>query len=96
MPAGKAATVTSHASHITVPISNYAFRPESLTVHPGTRVTWTNHDATAHTATADRSSFDTGTLNMGKSKTIDFKRPGTYRYHCAFHAFMSATITVVR
>lgn len=96
VPAGKAAAVTSQASHIIVPISNYAFKPPSLTVHAGTRVTWANHDATAHTATADQGSFDTGTLNTGKSKTIDFKRPGTYRYHCAFHAFMTATITVVR
>jgi len=78
-----------------VQITNYAFQPASLTVKVGTRLTWTNHDATAHTATADQGTFDTGTLNQGQSKTIDFKRPGTYAYHCIFHAFMTATIKVV-
>lgn len=75
-------------------VRNYDFLPKSLTVRAGTRVTWTNHDATAHTATADQGSFDTGTINPGRSATIDFKHPGTFTYHCAFHAFMTATITV--
>jgi plastocyanin len=79
----------------TVTIKNYAFMPKSITVRTGVRVTWTNHDATAHTATADQGSFDTGTINPGQSKTIDFKKAGTYTYHCAFHAFMTATIKVV-
>jgi len=65
-------------------------------VRAGTRVTWTNHDATAHTATADQGALDTGTIQPNASPTIDFTRPGTYTYHCAFHAFMTATITVKR
>lgn len=94
---GKAtAALTSTASHITVSISNYAFGPQALTVRDGTKITWTNHDATAHTATSDGGTFDTGTVNQGQSKTVDFKRLGTYTYHCAFHAFMTATVKVVR
>ena len=65
-------------------------------VTAGTRVTWTNHDATAHTATANGGGFDTGTVAPKASRTIDFKHPGTFTYHCAFHAFMTATITVKR
>ena len=84
--AGKAADVT---------IRNYAFAPQSLTVKVGTRLTWTNSDSTAHTATADQGSLDTGTITRAQSKTIDFGHPGTYAYHCAFHAFMRGTITVV-
>ncbi len=94
-PSGKAVTATAIASrHVTVAISNYAFVPKSLTVKAGTRVTWANHDQTAHTATADAGGFDTGTVNPSSSRTIDFKRPGTFTYHCSFHAFMTATITV--
>lgn len=78
-----------------VQIKNYNFAPDTLTVKAGTKVTWTNHDATAHTATADGGSFDTATLNQGQSKTIVFMRPGTYSYHCIFHAFMTGTIKVV-
>lgn len=91
-----ATPVSSQAHQVTIPISNYAFVPKSLTVKVGTRVTWTNHDSTAHTATADGGTFDTGTVGPMASRTIDFKRPGTYTYHCAFHAFMTATITVNR
>ena len=58
-------------------------------------MTWTNHDATAHTATADGGAFDTGTISPKHSKTVDLSKPGTYAYHCVFHAFMTATIRVV-
>ena len=91
--ARRTATVSGRTAALT--IQNYAFMPTSLTVRTGARLTWTNHDGTAHTATADGGSFDTGTLNPGQSKTIDFNRPGIYTYHCAFHAFMTATIKVV-
>lgn len=86
-------TVMGGAAEVT--IQNYAFAPRTLTVKVGTRVTWTNRDTTAHTATMDQGSSDTGTINPGQSKTIDFKRAGTYAYHCAFHAFMTGTVRVV-
>ncbi len=95
--AARSTTATvSHARHVTVAIRSYDFAPKALTVSAGTRVTWTNHDATAHTATADTSGFDTGTIAPGASHTVDFTHPGTFTYHCAFHAFMTATVTVRR
>jgi len=95
-PASRVTAPAVVSGHATIPISNYDFTPKALTVNVGTRVTWTNHDATAHTATADQGGFDTGTIQPNASRTIDFTRPGTYTYHCAFHAFMTATITVKR
>ncbi|MBV9819564.1 MAG: cupredoxin domain-containing protein [Solirubrobacterales bacterium] len=89
-----AVSAAVHNGHLTIAISNYAFLPNAVTVTSGTRVTWTNHDNTAHTATADNGSFDTGTVAPHASRVIDFQHPGTYTYHCAFHAFMTATITV--
>jgi plastocyanin len=94
--ASSAQPVSSQARHVTVAIRNYDFAPKSLTVTAGTRVTWKNDDATAHTATANGGSFDTGTVAPKASRTIDFKHPGTFTYHCAFHAFMTATVTVKR
>lgn len=92
-PAATSASASGHTAH--VKIFMYAFEPATLTVKPGTRVTWTNEDSTAHTATADQGAWDTGTINHGQSRTIDFMHPGTYTYHCSFHAFMTATIKVV-
>jgi plastocyanin len=86
----------SQRRHVKVAIRNYDCAPKSLTVRVGTRVTWANHDATAHTATGDHGGFDTGTVAPKASRTIDFKHPGTFTYHCAFHAFMTATVTVKR
>ncbi|MDQ6836159.1 MAG: cupredoxin domain-containing protein [Actinomycetota bacterium] len=93
--AKSAATGTVRSGQTTVAISNYAFAPVSIAVKAGTRVTWVNHDQTAHTATANQTGFDTGTVNAGASKTVDLKHPGTYAYHCSFHAFMTATVKVV-
>jgi plastocyanin len=87
---------TIASRHVRVAIRMFAFSPQRLTVRVGTRVTWTNYDSTAHTATANNNtSFDTGTINPGQSRTVRFTRPGTYPYHCAFHAFMTGTVTVV-
>jgi plastocyanin len=80
---------------VTVAISNYAFSPAHLTVRAGTQITFTNHDATAHTATADHGGCDTGTIAPRHSRTIDVRRPGKYPYHCLFHAFMTGSLTVV-
>jgi plastocyanin len=88
------ASAVIKSGHVAVQISNFAFSPAQITVKAGTRVTWTNHDQTAHTATANNNSFDTGTIAPKASRTVDFKRPGTYKYHCAFHAFMTGTIVV--
>jgi plastocyanin len=78
-----------------VKIHMYSFMPDTLTVRVGTKVTFTNDDQTAHTATALKGAFGTGTINPGKSKTIVLKRVGTYAYHCLFHEFMTGTIKVV-
>jgi plastocyanin len=77
-------------------ISGYAYHPVTLTVAAGTAVTFTNDDATAHTATSMSTSppFDTGTLKPGQSKTITLSKSGTYAYYCQFHPFMRGTITV--
>ncbi|HEY5195655.1 MAG TPA: cupredoxin domain-containing protein [Solirubrobacteraceae bacterium] len=91
----RVSNVPVHATAVTVRIDNFAFAPPALTVKVGTHVTFTNMDSAAHTATADQGAFDTGTLNHGKSMTVAFDKPGTFSYHCDFHAFMTATIKVV-
>jgi plastocyanin len=86
---------TSEGGTATVAVKDYSFAPGRLTVAKGTTVSFTNHDSTAHTATADSGSgFDTGTVAPGKTKSVTFEKPGTYTYHCAFHPFMKGTITV--
>ena len=85
----------SGESSSAVKISNFKFAPASLTVKPDARVTVTNQDGTAHTATADDGhSFDTGALAHGASQTISVSKPGSYAYHCSIHPFMHGTLVV--
>jgi len=81
---------------ITVVIGGYAYRPAEVKVSRGTRITFTNRDATAHTATSATTpaAIDTGTLGPGRSQTITITTRGTYSYYCQFHAFMRGTVRV--
>lgn len=78
----------------TVAIKNFAFAPTPITVSRGTVVTWTNQDASVHTATAVDRSFDTGNIEPGKSASHTFSTPGTFAYRCAIHQYMTGSIVV--
>ncbi len=95
-PATAAAAAEVRRGPVAGVVSDYAFTPDTLTVKVGTRIKWTNHDPTAHSATANGGAFDTGTINPHSSRTIRLTKPGVYPYHCVFHAFMTGTVTVVR
>jgi plastocyanin len=77
-----------------VTILNFAFGPQDVTVKPGTTVRWTNHDAEAHTVTSDTGAFGSSVLQPGAGYSFTFTKPGTYRYHCTIHPFMTGMVTV--
>ena len=78
-----------------VNISDYSFKPEAITVPVGTKVTFVNHDSTAHTATSkQQGAFGTEPIQPGDSATITLSRPGTFAYYCVFHPFMKGTVKV--
>jgi len=87
---GGVALAADHA----VAIAGFAFSPKDVTVTVGDTVTWTNSDATAHTATADDGSFDTGTIGANGTGTATFSTAGSFPYHCKIHSSMTGTITV--
>jgi plastocyanin len=93
-PRGRFVAPPSAPRGATVSISGYDFHPKDVRVATGARVTWVDRDATSHTATADHGRLDSGTIAAHVSRTIGFAHAGTYTYHCVFHAFMTATITV--
>ncbi|MBV8390441.1 MAG: cupredoxin family copper-binding protein [Mucilaginibacter sp.] len=78
-----------------VTIENFAFSPATVHVKVGGTVTWTNKDATPHTATDLNGSFDSGSLPTDKTFTQTFSTAGTYTYHCTIHSMMpNATVVV--
>jgi plastocyanin len=92
---GSPSQAASGGSSSAVKISNFKFSPASVAVKQGARVTVTNQDSAAHTATADDGhSFDTGTLAQGASQTISVSKAGSYPFHCSIHPFMHGTLVV--
>lgn len=77
----------------TVSIVNFAFRPGTLTVKRGARVSFANTSNTTHTATRG-GSFDTKRIAPGNSKTVQFSRRGTFAYHCKIHPSMKGKVIV--
>lgn len=77
-----------------VSITNFAFSPESLEVQVGDTVRFTNNDSSSHTASEENGVFNTGTLSPGETVEIVMDQTGTFGYFCAFHTFMTGSITV--
>jgi plastocyanin len=89
-----AAAPGTRASGTAIAIEDFRFSPDPIAVKAGTTVTVTNRDGTVHTLTADDGGFDTGNLDGGASATITLTTPGTYRYFCDVHNYMTGTIEV--
>ena len=98
-PAAQAApTGTGEVSIIEPPFrpqQTWTYDPQQLSVKVGTKVTWTNSGAVAHTVTADQgSAFDSETVDPKATWSFTFSSPGTFAYHCTFHPWMKATVSV--
>lgn len=96
--AGEKHSITASANSADDPkvtIADFNFTPASITVHVGDTVQWVNNGPSAHTATADNGSFNTGVLQKGQSASVTFHSPGTFAYHCAIHPFMHGTVVVL-
>ena len=64
---------------------SYKFEPEAISVATGTTVTWTNEDDFPHDVTLLEGTKEKVALPVGKSGTITFSEPGTFRYECSIH-----------
>jgi plastocyanin len=94
MPLSTAAVANAPVATDKVAIQGFAFGPATITVKPGTTVTWTQQDEDQHTVTANDGSFTSSPLITGTTYTHTFTAPGTYQYHCSIHPFMHGTVVV--
>jgi plastocyanin len=93
-PKTQPVAVVHAAASTGVTIKNFKFGPASSSVRVGDTITWSNQDIAAHTATASDGSFDTGTINQGKSGSHTFTKAGTFAYICSIHPSMKGTVVV--
>jgi plastocyanin len=79
----------------TIVIDKFAYQPVPLTVAPGAKITVVNDDPVAHTVTAKDKSFDSGSIAGGERGQFTApSKPGSYRYICNFHEYMTGTLIV--
>jgi len=103
--AGSRATPVAAAGSAFVSIVDYGYSPASITVPPGTTVTWTyvRNGQSMHSVTSDQTGgFDSspfcptsGCLRPGDSYSHTFGSVGSFRYHCRVHPdLMHGTVVV--
>lgn len=78
----------------TVDIAKFAFGPKEITITPGTKIVWTNHDETPHTVTSDDKSFASKGLDTDDKFEHTFTSEGDFRYTCTLHPFMTGIVHV--
>jgi amicyanin len=91
-----AATAPAPIPEAKVTISTFSYQPATLTVAPGTKVTWTNRDDAPHTVTsvAKPRLLQSPTLDTDDTFSHVFTEPGTYSYFCTAHPRMTGQIVV--
>jgi len=88
----RAATVAG--ATLDVAITKFAFAPKDITVAPGTKVVWTNHDEAPHTVTSSDKSFASKGMDTDDTYEHTFDREGDFGYICTVHPFMTGVVHV--
>jgi len=82
-------------SKVEITIDNFSFTPSSVTVAPGTTVTWINKDDVPHTVVSDdKTTFRSKALDTDEQFSYTFTKTGTYGYFCSVHPRMTGAVVV--
>ena len=86
--------IASAAETSSIEITKFAFAPKEITVAPGTKVTWTNHDETPHTISAADRTFLSKAMDTDDRYEYTFASEGDFSYFCTLHPFMTGIVHV--
>ena len=75
-------------------VAKFAFAPKEITIAPGTKIVWTNHDETPHTVTSNDKSFASKGLDTDDKFEHTFTSEGDFGYICTVHPFMTGVVHV--
>jgi len=85
----------------TVFMVNDSFIPQTITVTPGTKITWVNMDTEVHSVTCQMSNemegvfFDSGAIEPGWTYERTFVNTGQFHYRCKFQPMGRMTGVVI-
>lgn len=93
-PAASSSENQGGGETVTVRIDGMRFEPASITVKPGTTVTWVHASSMPHTVTGDAGGLGSSTLYSGQTYSHIFDTAGRYDYACDFHPGMKGSVLV--
>jgi plastocyanin len=79
---------------VEVKIDNFSFGPSTITIAPGTTVTWINRDDIPHTVVSTDKVFKSKVLDTDEKFSYTFSKPGEYPYFCSIHPKMTGKVVV--
>ena len=86
---------------VEVAISQFTYKPSTITVESGTTIVWRNQDPMGHNASfvaKDLPDLDEDLagpiVGQGISFAVKFSKTGTYNYYCTPHPFMQGVVIV--
>jgi len=95
-PAATTSSTTHTAQNVAVQMADMAFAPATVTVTPGSTVTWTNNDSVPHLVSfGDQGPQSSETIDPGETFEATFEEAGSYAYVCTLHPGMTGVVEVV-
>ncbi len=88
------ASAAAPAPTVDIEIAKFAYGPKEITIAPGTKIVWTNHDETPHTVTSNDKSFASKGLDTDDKFEHTFSSEGDFNYICTVHPFMTGVVRV--
>ncbi len=88
------ATPAFAAEPQTVIIDNFSFKPNVVTVKPGTHVVFKNQDDLPHSVVIPDMQVKSPLMDTDGSYEADFEKPGEYKYFCGIHPMMTGKVIV--
>ena len=85
----------TQAKVVVIKMEGYHFKPDKITIEPGTTVEWVNTGKIVHTVTDDNDSWDSGGLKPGEKFSHRFDQKGTFKYICVPHEEAQMTGTII-
>jgi plastocyanin len=79
---------------VDINIAKFAYAPKEITITPGTKIVWTNHDETPHTVTSNDKTFASKGLDTDDKFEHTFAGEGDFSYICTVHPFMTGVVHV--
>jgi plastocyanin len=78
----------------TVTIDNFSFKPNVITVKPGTHILFKNQDDLPHTVVIPGMQLKSAMMDTDGTYEAVLEKPGDFKYFCGVHPMMTGEIIV--